>query len=49
MDSDAVIKGVSQGLGISIVSRLSAADYERFGLVRIFRLTADYFARHGRE
>lgn len=36
--SDAVIKGVSQGLGISIVSRLSAADYERFGMIRIFRL-----------
>ncbi len=35
---DAVIKGVSQGLGISIVSRLSAADYERFGLLRIFQL-----------
>ncbi len=35
---DAVIKAISQGLGISIVSRLSAADYERFGLLRMFHL-----------
>lgn len=44
-NADAVIKGVSQGLGISIVSRLSATDYERFGMIKIFRLAEGQMRR----
>lgn len=35
---DAIKHSVSQGLGISIVSRLSVADYEQFGKLRVFQL-----------
>lgn len=44
-DSDAINKAVSQGLGISIVSQLSAADYERFGQIRSFELEGKRIGR----
>ncbi|MGD9560256.1 MAG: selenium metabolism-associated LysR family transcriptional regulator [Oscillospiraceae bacterium] len=44
-NTDAIIKAVSQGLGISIVSQLSASDYERFGTIRISRLQGSRILR----
>lgn len=35
-DPDAIKHAIGQGLGISIMSRLSASDHERFGMVRTF-------------
>lgn len=49
---DAIIKAVEEGLGISIVSRLSASSYERFGHIRVFPLEGQqvhrtlYFVQH---
>lgn len=39
MDSpDGIKQSIAQGLGISIMSSLSVADYEQFDLVKVFRL-----------
>ena len=42
---DAVKSAVTQGLGISVVSRLSAEDYGRMGLLKVFQLEEEPLAR----
>ena len=37
-DPDAIKNAVKQGLGISIMSKMSVADYQRLGLVQAFDL-----------
>ena len=45
-DSTESIKhAVAEGLGISIISRIAARDYEKFGLLRVFDLDKTYFER----
>lgn len=46
MDSTESIKqAVSKGLGISIISRIAAEDYARFGLVLMFDLKSEFLNR----
>lgn len=46
MDSTESIKqAVSKGLGVSIISKIAAIDYARFGMVQIFDLDRDFLNR----
>lgn len=46
MDSTESIKqAVSKGLGVSIISKIAAVDYARFGMLQIFDLPGEYLNR----
>lgn len=44
-DPDAIKNSVSQGLGISVLSKLSVEDYENFGRIRVFKLDGQPLVR----
>lgn len=44
-DPEAIKRAVSRGLGVSIISRRAAADFERFGLLLIFPLEGGALGR----
>jgi DNA-binding transcriptional LysR family regulator len=44
--TEAVKQAVSQGLGISIISRMAVEDYERFELIKVLDIESSYLERN---